>query len=122
MFKHLLVPIVDKEVIKKSVGRIVKLALTDSASITFVHISNPNPPYMYSDDMFGYGISRSNHKKSCKDYANYLFTCALKKVGDDIKADMFHTFSASIYEGILDAAKRTKVDGIVMALHTSEPV
>lgn len=117
MFTHLLVPIGNKEIVKKSVKYIAKLAQTDSAQITFVHVSNPNPPYMYADDMFGYGVSQSNHKKSCQDYADYLFSLAVKKINNQASAQMSHIFNVNISEGILDAAKKNKVDAIVMASH-----
>lgn len=117
MFTHLLVPISSMEMIAKTMKSISKLAWTDAAEISFVHVSEPTPPYMYADNAFGYGISDEAHKQSCQEYAGKLFERASSLLGEGIQSHTLHIFSADVVDGIIEAAKKSKADVIVMASH-----
>lgn len=117
MFTHLLVPVSSMDMIAKTMKSISKLAIADAAEVSFVHISEPTPPYMYADNAFGYGISDEAHKRSCQDYAAKLFERAGSLLGEGVRFHTIHLFSADVVEGILEATKKAKVDVIVMASH-----
>jgi len=117
MFKHLLVPVDGSDVSKKSLKKVAELAKADKAAVTLVYVSDPMPPMMYSDSSMGYGISQKDHKKVCEAYAADVFKKASLLLGAGIKASTLHIPNSNLSEGILDGAKKSKADVIVMASH-----
>jgi len=117
MFKHLLVPVDGSDVSKKSLKKVAELAKADGAAITLVYISDPIPPMIYSDSTMGYGITQKDHKKVCDAYAADVFKKAVTQLGAEIKAKTLHISHSNLSEGILDGAKKSKADVIVMASH-----
>lgn len=117
MFKHLLVPVDGSDVSKKSLKKVAELAKSDGAAVTLVYVSDPTPPMAYSDSTMGYGISQKEHKAACAAYAKDVFKKAATLLGVSIKAKTLHIENANLSEGILDGAKKSKADVIVMASH-----
>jgi nucleotide-binding universal stress UspA family protein len=117
MFKHLLVPVDGSDVSKKSLKKVAELAKADKAAVTLVYVSDPMPPMVYSDSSMGYGISQKDHKKVCEAYAADVFKKASLLLGASVKASTLHIPNSNLAEGILDAAKKSKADVIVMASH-----
>jgi nucleotide-binding universal stress UspA family protein len=117
MFKHLLVPVDGSDVSKKSLKKVAELAKADGAAVTLVYVSDPLPPLVYSDSTMGYGISAKEHKKVCEAYAKDVFKKAATALGAGIKANTVHISNTNLSEGILEGAKKAKVDVIVMASH-----
>ena len=117
MFKHLLVPVDGSDVSKKSLKKVAQLAKSDAAGVTLIYVSDPLPPTIYSDSTMGYGITQKDHKKVCDAYAKDVFKKAATALGSGIKAKTLHIFSTNLSAGILDAAKKSKADVIVMASH-----
>jgi nucleotide-binding universal stress UspA family protein len=117
MFKHLLVPVDGSDVSKKSLKKVAVLAKLDKAAVTLVYVSDPMPPMIYSDSTMGYGISQKDHQKVCAAYAADVFKKAAVALGSDIKANTLHISDSNLSEGILEGAKKAKVDVIVMASH-----
>jgi len=117
MFKHLLVPVDGSDVSKKSLKKVAELAKVDKAAVTLVYVSDPMPPMVYSDSSMGYGISQKDHKKVCEAYAKDVFKKASLLLGASVKASTLHIPNSNLSEGILDGAKKSKADVIVMASH-----
>jgi nucleotide-binding universal stress UspA family protein len=117
MFKHLLVPVDGSDVSKKSLKKVAELAKADGALVTLVYVSDPMPPLVYSDSTMGYGITQKDHQKVCDAYAADVFKKAATQLGVTIKAKTVHISNANLSEGILEGAKKSKADVIVMASH-----
>ena len=116
MFKHLLVPIADDERLNNAMTSIAKLVKADGAQVTLTYISDPALPTMYSTSRFGHVLSEDLHKKACEDYAEIIFEKA-KSAFSGMMVNTKHVFSPTVYEGILEAARTTSVDGIIMTSH-----
>lgn len=117
MFKHLLVPVDGSEVSKKSLKKVAQLAKSDTAAVTLVYVSDPLPPMVYSDSTMGYGITQKEHMKVCEAYAKDVFKKATTALGSGIQVKTLHISNTNLSEGILEAAKKSKADVIVMASH-----
>ena len=117
MFKHLLVPVDGSDVSKKSLKKVAELAKADGAAVTLVYVSDSLPPMVYSDSTLGYGITQKDHQKACDAYAKDVFKKAATALGTSIKAKILHISNSNLSEGILDGAKKSKADVIVMASH-----
>jgi nucleotide-binding universal stress UspA family protein len=117
MFKHLLVPVDGSDTSKKSLKKVAQLAKTDGAAVTLVYVSDSLPPMVYSDSTLGYGITQKDHQKACDAYAKDVFKKATIALGTTIKAKTLHISHSNLSEGILDGAKKSKADVIVMASH-----
>jgi nucleotide-binding universal stress UspA family protein len=117
MFKHLLVPVDGSDVSKKSLKKVAELAKADGAAVTLVYVSDSLPPMVYSDSTLGYGITQKDHQKACDAYAKDVFKKAAAALGISIKAKILHISNSNLSEGILDGAKKSKADVIVMASH-----
>ncbi|OWS69565.1 universal stress protein [Polynucleobacter campilacus] len=117
MFKHLLVPVDGSDTSKKSLKKVAQLAKADGAAVTLVYVSDSLPPMVYSDSTLGYGITQKDHQKACDVYAKDVFKKAATALGVGIKAKTLHISNSTLSEGILDGAKKSKADVIVMASH-----
>ena len=117
MFKNILIPIVDDMVTPKIMKKISDLALTDGASITLAYISDPRAPFVYTRKASDYKISDANHKKACEHHAADLFLRASKLIDKGVKVKIHHELNTIVYEGILEASKKSKADAIMMASH-----
>jgi nucleotide-binding universal stress UspA family protein len=117
MFKHLLVPVDGSDTSKKSLKKVAELAKADGAAVTLVYVSDSLPPMVYSDSTMGYGITQKDHQKACEVYAKDVFKKAATALGAGIKAKTLHISNSNLSEGILDGAKKSKADVIVMASH-----
>lgn len=117
MFKHLLVPIASEEMISKTFKHVSRLVKEDQARVTLVHVSEPIPLYMYESSAYGFQAAEENHKNNCESYAKKLFDLAAVELGSTVKCDVCHLFNVNVFEGIVEAAKLSKVDVILMASH-----
>jgi nucleotide-binding universal stress UspA family protein len=117
MFKHLLVPVDGSDVSKKSLKKVAELAKADGAAVTLVYVSDSLPPTVYSDSTMGYGVTQKDHQKACEAYAKDVFKKAIFVLGAGSKAKTLHISNSNLAEGILDGAKKSKADVIVMASH-----
>ena len=117
MFKHLLVPVDGSDISKKSLKKVAELAKADGALVTLVYVSDPLPPMVYSDSTMGYGITQKDHLKVCESYAKDVFKKAATALGAGVTAKTLHVANTNLSEGILDGAKKSKADVIVMASH-----
>ena len=115
MFKHLLVPVDGSDVSKKSLKKVAELAKADGAAVTLVYVSDSLPPTVYSDSTMGYGVTQKDHQKACEVYAKDVFKKAIFVLGAGSKAKTLHISNSNLSAGILDGAKKSKADVIVMA-------
>jgi len=116
MFKHLLVPIADVDKLADTLKGVASLVKSDDAKVTLVFVSDPSLPNMYSASRFGHVLSEDLYKKTCEEYAETLFAQA-KPAFTDITVNTHHIFSPTVYEGIIEAAKKAGVDAILMTSH-----
>ncbi|SNX28121.1 Nucleotide-binding universal stress protein, UspA family [Polynucleobacter meluiroseus] len=116
MFKHLLVPVDGSDLSKKSLKKVASLAKADNALVTLIYVSDPMPPLLYADSTMGYMISQKEHKDACQVFADGVFQKAATQFGT-IKVKTLHIANVNLAEGILDGAKKSKADVIVMASH-----
>jgi len=117
MFKRLLVPVDGSDVSKKALKKVSELAKADKASVTLVYVSDPMPPMVYSDSTMGYGISQKDHQKVCEVFSKDIFKKATLALGTGLKVNTLHVPNSNLAEGILEGAKKSKADVIVMASH-----
>ena len=117
MIKHLLVPVDGSDVSKKSLKKVAELAKADGAAVTLVYVSDSLPPMVYSDSTMGYGVTQKDHQKACEAYAKDVFKKAISALGASAKAKTLHISNSNLSEGILEGAKKSKADVIVMASH-----
>jgi nucleotide-binding universal stress UspA family protein len=117
MFKRLLVPVDGSDVSKKALKKVAELAKADKASVTLVYVSDPMPPMVYSDSTMGYGISQKDHQKVCEVFSKDIFKKATLALGAGLKVNTLHVPNSNLAEGILEGAKKSKADVIVMASH-----
>lgn len=117
MFKNILVPVVDDMVTPINMKQIRDLIGANGANITLTYVSDPRAPFMYARKASDYQISDAKHKKECSQHAKEILEKAANLIGDAVKVKTHHEFSTTVYEGILEAAKKSKVDAILMASH-----
>jgi len=117
MFKQLLVLIDGSELTKKALKKVAALAKADGSQVVLAYVSDPTPPMVYGDSTLGYGFTQKEHKKACDSYAKALFKKAAPLLGMGLKVSTLHLYHPNLAEGILEAAKKSKADVIVMASH-----
>ena len=117
MFKTVLIPVVDDMVTPKIMKQISGLIGADGANVVLAYISDPRAPFIYAHKASDYRISDANHKKACAQHAKELLEKASSMLDRSIKVKTHHEYSAVIYEGILNAAKKSSVEAIMMASH-----
>ena len=117
MFQNLIVPVDGSDVSLKSLKKVAELAKADGAKITLVYVSDPLPPIAYADSTMGVVFTDTEHKKTCEAYAKKILTQSANKLGKGLSVDTRHIFHVNLYEGIIEAAKKSKGDVIVMASH-----
>lgn len=117
MFNHLLVPIANDHITKPELKEVVQLAAIDQAKITLAYISDPISPYMYSEMVDQFVITEQEHRKACAELALRLFLHARKLIPEEFEVDTLHLYHVNIADGIIEVAKQSKADVIMMASH-----
>jgi nucleotide-binding universal stress UspA family protein len=118
MMNTLLIPIDDSTLVKKMIKKLPQILDISGKTIFLTHISDPLPPTIYSESALSeFYISEKSHRESCEEFAKKLFEDYKKMLPLTSSVGSVHIFNADITEGILKAAKKNKVDGIVMASH-----
>lgn len=116
MFKNVLIPIPSEGLTKTEVNKLRKIIDEVANKVTLVFVTDPMPPFVYSeyaDAMVELGIE---HKQANKNFAEKLFY----RVGSKLTGIQFKSIqidSGSVTEGILNASKKIKADLIVMHCH-----
>lgn len=114
----LLIPIDDSILVKNMIKKLPQILDISGKTIYLVHISDPFPPTIYSESALSeYYISEKSHRESCYEYARKLFESYKKLLAQADSVNLIHAYDSDISDGILKAAKKNKVDGIIMASH-----
>ncbi len=117
MFKNILVPISGDSLTKSELKEVIKLASIDQAKVTLAFVSDPLGPYMYSDLASQVVISEKKHQKACVEFAKRLFAKSKAMMPKDLEVNTLHIIHPNVADGIIDAAKASKADVIMMASH-----
>lgn len=117
MFQNLIVPVDGSDVSMKSLKKVAELAKADGAKVTLVYVSDPLPPIAYADSTMGVAFTDTEHKKTCEAFAKKVLAKSTEKLGKGLIVDTRHVFHVNLFEGIIEAAKKSKGDVIVMASH-----
>lgn len=117
MFKKLLAPISGDSITKRELKKVAKLAKIDGADIILAYVSDPLAPYIYTESVNSLLISEKTHKKACEQFSKKLFAKAKSELGGTLNVKTIHVIHPNIADGILEAAKKTKADAIVMSSH-----
>ena len=118
MMNTLLIPIDDSTLVKNMIKKLPKILDISGKTIFLAHVSDPLPPTIYSESALSeFYISEKSHRETCEEFAKKLFESYKKMLPQASLVSSVHVFDADITDGILKAAKKNKVDGIVMASH-----
>jgi len=118
MMNTLLIPIDDSTLVKNMIKKLPQMLDISGKTIFLTHISDPLPPMIYSESALSeYYISVKSHRESCEEFVKKLSESYKKFLPQASSVSSVNVFDADITEGILKAAKKNKVDGIVMASH-----
>ncbi len=116
MFKNVLLPIPGDGLKKVDIKKIIGAIGADVRKLTLVFVSDAFPSYIYGEYADVTAISEADYRKACKSFADKL----LAKVGSKLSGITYetcHIYNVNITDGIIDAAKKSKADLIVMPSH-----
>lgn len=118
MLDKVLIPIDDSEIVHRLIKKIPSCLDIAQKEIYFVYISKSYPPSTYSEVAYNdYSISIEHHRAACKAHAQKLFAKYRKLLESAKQLELIHNFDDDIPSGILQAAKKKKVDVIAMTTH-----
>lgn len=118
MFKRILIPTDGTPLSARAVKAGIKLARQTGAHITGYHAAEPSSTYHYSQGFAaGRAVIRELERRQQDAARKRLagFTRAARAAG--VAFDTVVNTPRSTYEGIIDEAKKSKCDAIVMASH-----
>lgn len=118
MFNKLLIPIDGSPLVRSMIKKLPKtLNLTDK-ELVLIHVATPLPPTIYSESALSdYYISKEFHQESAEEFAQKIFKKYKNFLGEVKSISLLITFNEDVPAGIIKAAKKNKVDCIVMASH-----
>ena len=115
MYKHILVPTDGSSLSRKAVREAIRIAKASNARVTALHVlPKYNPPYelgMWVPDEKDYAAS--SHEAAKKILSHVQKECATAGV----RCAEMDTFSDHPYEEIINTARKSKCDLVVMASH-----
>jgi nucleotide-binding universal stress UspA family protein len=118
MFNKLLIPIDGTPLVRSMIKRLPKTFNLADKELLLIHIAAPLPPTIYSESpLSDYYISKGFHQESVEVFAQKIFKQYKKILNEAKSISLFIKFNEDISEGIVKAAKKNKVDCIVMASH-----
>lgn len=117
MFKKIVVPISGDAITKKELNKLSKLVKLDNAEVVLVYVSDPLAPFVYTESVNNSLVSEAAHKKACSEFAKKLCAKAKTQLGSSLNVKFMHIIHPNIADGILEAAKKSKADGIAMSSH-----
>jgi nucleotide-binding universal stress UspA family protein len=118
MYSNLLVPTDGSKLSDKAVTQGIALAKALKAKITLFHASPAYPMPVYAEGVSVPMVSRRDYAKQVnEDAAKILDRAAAKAKTAGVTATTVQVIAASPWEAILDCAKKSKCDAIVMASH-----
>jgi nucleotide-binding universal stress UspA family protein len=118
MLNTLLIPVDDSNLVKKMIKKLPTVIDISDKTIYLVHVSDPYYQNVYSESALSeYYISEKAHKEMQKIISNAIFEKYKKVLNGAGKISCIHNYDDDIPLSILSAAKKFKVDAIVMASH-----
>jgi nucleotide-binding universal stress UspA family protein len=118
MFNKILIPIDDSTIVRKLIKRLPTVIDLSDKEFFLVHVSDPYPPRVYSDSALSeFYVGVKHHRESCNAFANKVFKTYQKMLLQAKRVELVHTFDDDIPNGIIQAAKKNKVDVIAMTTH-----
>ena len=118
MLNTLLVPVDDSSLVKRMIKKLPSTLDITNKTIYLIHVSDPYYENIYSESALSeYYISEKAHKEMCENLSNAFFEKYKKALGTAGKVQTIHVYSGNVPDSILSAAKKYKVDGIIMASH-----
>jgi nucleotide-binding universal stress UspA family protein len=118
MFNKLLIPIDGSPLVRSMIKKLPKTFNLAEKELIRIHVSAPLPPAIYSESpLSDYYISKGFHQESTEEFAQKIFKQYKRILGDTKSISLLIVFKDDIPTGIVKAAKKNKVDCIVMASH-----
>ena len=118
MYTHFLVPTDGSKLSEKAVTHAIALAQALRAKISFFYASPDYPMPAYADGVVYEPVSKKEYKQlAAKEAAQVLDRATTKATAAGVDCARVHMIAASPWEAILNAAKKSKSDAIVMASH-----
>ena len=118
MYKNLLVATDGSKLSDKAVAHAISLAQALRASLTAFYAAPDYPMPAYADGVVYEPVSRKEYGKlAAEDAQKILDAAATKADAAGVACKTTYAIAAAPWEAILAAAKKSKVDAIVMASH-----
>jgi nucleotide-binding universal stress UspA family protein len=118
MFNKLLIPIDGSPLVRGMIKKLTKTLNLSDKQLMLIHVAAPLSPTIYSESALSdYYISKEFHQESAEEFAQKIFKQYKKFLGEAKSISLLITFNENISSGIVKAAKKNKVDCIVMASH-----
>lgn len=118
MFNKLLIPIDGSPLVRSMIKKLPKILNLTDKNLVLIHVATPLPPTIYSESPLSeYYISKEFHQESTEEFAQKIFKKYKNFLGEVKSISLVITFNEDIPTGIIKAAKKNKVDCIVMASH-----
>jgi len=118
MYKNLLVATDGSKLSGKAVAHAIALAKAVGAKLTAFYAAPDYPMPAYADGVVYEPVSRKEYGKlAAQDADKILREVASKASTAGVECKTTYSIAAAPYEAILEAVKKNKCDGIVMASH-----
>ena len=118
MYKHLLVATDGSKLSGKAVAHGLSLAKAIGAKVTAFYAAPDFPVPAYADGVVYEPLSREEYGKLAgQDAEKILSDVAKKAAAAEVACNSTYAIAGAPWEAILDAAKKSKCDAIVMASH-----
>ena len=118
MFNKLLIPIDGSPLVRGMIKKLPKTFNLTDKELVLIHVATPLPPTIYSESALSdYYISKEFHQESAEEFAQKIFKQYKNFLGEVKSISLLITFNEDVPAGIIKAAKKNKVNCIVMASH-----
>ena len=118
MYTHLLVPTDGSKLSDKAIAQAIALAKMMKATITFLHATPEYPTPIYAEGVGASPKFRKQYADQARTEAKkVLDRAAAKAANANVGSNSTHAVTSTPWRAILDAAKKSKCDAIVMASH-----
>lgn len=118
MFNKLLIPIDGSPLVRSMLKKLPQTLDLTEKQLILLYVSAPLPPSIYSESPLSeYYISREFHQETSEQFAQKIFKKYKNILGKSKSISMLIGFNDDIPAGILKAAKKNKIDCIIMASH-----
>ena len=118
MYKRILVPTDGSKLSAKAVTHAIGLARTMGARLIAFHASPDQRLAVYGDGFVVGTVPAADYKAAAAKAANKIFERVVREAGKaSVECSTSHAIALEPWKAILDEAKKSKADAIVMASH-----